>query len=152
MLTVGQHFGEVGVLLPQTPCIATAVATTRCTLLTLESSAFIELFGQDGNLLAEMQLKLLRSGCVARAPPTLTRRITEGGHTWMAWPLSAFIGAVALRFACLVVVCCVPCPVRIVRIVRIVHMRRIRVPCARATHAWRPVRAPVCVRLIRSVC
>jgi len=67
VLTVGQHFGEVGVLLPQTPCIATAVATTRCTLLTLESSAFIELFGQDGNLLAEMQLKLLRSGCTLKA-------------------------------------------------------------------------------------
>jgi len=67
-LTVGQHFGEVGVLLPQTPCIATAQATSsRCTCLTLESSAFIELFGQDANLLAEMQLKLLSTGCTLKA-------------------------------------------------------------------------------------
>lgn len=57
-LTVGQHFGEVGVLLPQTPCIATTVAAKRCSLLTLESSAFIELFGKDTNLLAEMQIKV----------------------------------------------------------------------------------------------
>jgi len=62
-LTVGMHFGEVGVLLPQTPCIATCVCSSKCTLLTLESAAFLELFGKDPNLLAEMQLKLLRDKC-----------------------------------------------------------------------------------------
>ena len=36
--------GEVGVLLPSTPCIATTVASA---CLTLESSAFIQIFGQD---------------------------------------------------------------------------------------------------------
>lgn len=66
-LTVGQHFGEVGVILPQTPCIATCTATTNCSLLSLESSKFIELFGSDLTLLAEMQIKLLRHGCTLRA-------------------------------------------------------------------------------------
>jgi len=67
VLSVGQHFGEVGVLLPQTPCIATCTAQTGCTLLVLESSAFIDLFGNDLNLLSEMQLKLLRHASTLRS-------------------------------------------------------------------------------------
>ena len=39
MLTVGQHFGEVGVLLPQTPCIATVVAQAPTTLLVLDGES-----------------------------------------------------------------------------------------------------------------
>lgn len=66
-LTVGQHFGEVGVLLPQTPCIATTVAQCATTLLVLEGEAFRELFGTDQNLLAEMQIKLLRHGTTLRS-------------------------------------------------------------------------------------
>ena len=66
-LTVGQHFGEVGVLLPQTPCIATCTAKTSCSLLVLDSAKFVDLFGQDRSLLAEMQIKLLRHGCTLRA-------------------------------------------------------------------------------------
>ena len=54
------HFGEVGVLLPQTPCIATCTCVQKCTLLTLDSMAFLELFSQDPNLLSEMQIKILR--------------------------------------------------------------------------------------------
>lgn len=61
LLTVGMHFGEVGVLLPQTPCIATCQCSKPCTLLTLSCDDFISLFGSDSNLLAEMQLKLLRN-------------------------------------------------------------------------------------------
>ena len=61
VLTVGKHFGEVGMLLPQTPCIATCTALTHCTLLALGASAFLQLFGSDPNLLAEMQLKLLHN-------------------------------------------------------------------------------------------
>ena len=67
VLTVGQHFGEVGVLLPTTPCIATTTARSACTLLALESSAFIALFGSDAGLISEMQIKLLRNGCTLKA-------------------------------------------------------------------------------------
>jgi len=67
VLTVGQHFGEVGVLLPQTPCIATCTAIAQCSLLTLQSSSFIEIFGQDANLMAEMQIKLLGSECTLKS-------------------------------------------------------------------------------------
>lgn len=67
VLTVGMHFGEVGMLLPQTPCIATCECIKKCTLLTLESTAFLELFGQDTNLLAEMQIKVLRQHATLRS-------------------------------------------------------------------------------------
>jgi len=66
-LTVGMHFGEVGVLLPSTPCIATCKCTKKATLLTLESQSFIQLFGTDLNLLAEMQIKLLRNNTTLRS-------------------------------------------------------------------------------------
>jgi len=54
-------------LLPQTLCIATCTAKTKATLLTLEASAFLQLFGSDANLLAEMQIKLLRNGCTLKS-------------------------------------------------------------------------------------
>jgi len=54
-------------LLPQTACIATCICSSKCTLLTLASAAFIELFGQDPNLLAEMQIKLLRDKTTLKA-------------------------------------------------------------------------------------
>jgi len=66
-LTVGMHFGEVGVLLPSTPCIATCTCSKTCTLLKLDSVSFIELFGMELNLLAEMQIKLLRHHSTLRA-------------------------------------------------------------------------------------
>ena len=66
-LTVGMHFGEVGVLLPSTPCIATCECTKRCTLLALETTHFLQLFGADTNLLAEMQIKLLRTHATLRS-------------------------------------------------------------------------------------
>ena len=42
-------------------------ATKRTTLLTLDSNSFKELFGSDANLLAEMQIKLLRNGCTLKS-------------------------------------------------------------------------------------
>ena len=67
LLSVGQHFGEVGVLLPTTPCIATVTATNAVTLLTLKSSDFISLFSTDHNLLSEMQIKLLGKGSTLKS-------------------------------------------------------------------------------------
>ena len=71
-LGVGQHFGEVGVLLPQTPCIATCVASSQCSLLRITSSDFMELFGRDEKVMARMQIRLLRDRCVT------TRHIHKG--------------------------------------------------------------------------
>jgi len=62
-LGVGQHFGEVGVLLPQTPCIATVTAVSQCTTLLLSADDFMELFGRDRKMIAEMTIRLLQQGC-----------------------------------------------------------------------------------------
>uniref|UniRef100_A0A7S4F1E8 Cyclic nucleotide-binding domain-containing protein n=1 Tax=Chrysotila carterae TaxID=13221 RepID=A0A7S4F1E8_CHRCT len=59
----GQYFGEVGVLLPSTPLVATATASTKGALLAIKAEFFTELFGADRQLLSEMLIKLLRFDC-----------------------------------------------------------------------------------------
>ena len=66
-LGVGQHFGEVGVILPQTPCIATCTAVSKCSTLVLMSDDFMELFGRNRKLIAEMTIRLLRSRCTLQS-------------------------------------------------------------------------------------
>ena len=73
------YFGEVGVLLPNTPCIATATAGADCTLLEMDSAGYLDLIGTDENLLAEMQLKLLREEVRGHCGPTCPR--WSGGVT-----------------------------------------------------------------------
>lgn len=41
-LTMGHHFGEVGLLMPHTMCISTCTAMCQSTLLKIEAGAFGE--------------------------------------------------------------------------------------------------------------
>jgi len=56
-LQVGQYFGEVGLMLSDRPQLTTFRAgPDRCTLLALPRSAFLQLFGNDTSLQAELQI------------------------------------------------------------------------------------------------
>jgi len=59
-LTMGHHFGEVGLLMPHTMCISTCTAMCQSTLLKIEAGAFVSLFGANPHMLADMKIKLLR--------------------------------------------------------------------------------------------
>jgi len=62
----GHYFGEFSVL-AERPALATcSVASTKCTLLALERDSFIQLFADDEELVAYMNIKLLQSDCSLR--------------------------------------------------------------------------------------
>jgi len=59
-LSMGHHFGEVGLLMPRTMCISTCTAVCQSTLLKIDAGAFVSLFGANPHMLADMKIKLLR--------------------------------------------------------------------------------------------
>lgn len=55
----GQYFGEVGLMLDDAPQLSTYRAgPDRCTLLALPKAAFLQLFGRDAGLLAELHIAM----------------------------------------------------------------------------------------------
>jgi len=63
LLGNGHYFGEFSVL-AERPALATcSVQSSKCTLMALERSSFLQLFADDEELVAYMNIKLLQTDC-----------------------------------------------------------------------------------------
>ena len=58
-ISFGQYFGEIGLMLPNAPLkVSYTAGRQRVTMLVLPSLAFMQLFGRDKALLAELRMKV----------------------------------------------------------------------------------------------